>query len=490
MAEIKKRQKAMSVSPLKASQTIGAALAFLGFSRGMPLMHGSQGCTAFGKVFFVRHFREPIPLQTTAMDQVSSVMGADDNVVEALRVICEKNNPAIIGVVTTGLAETQGCNIQLALREFRDKYPQYENNAVVVVNTPDFSGCFESGFALALKGVIEQLIPRKEHAHQSASGQGSTTRKRAGLRRKQVNVICHGNLTPGDLEFISESITSFGLRPVLIPNLSGSLDGHLDEERYTPLTTGGLALDELDSIQESALTLSIGDSVRGVAAELYNRTEIPFHHFSHLMSLDAIDRWFHTLAELSGETVPQKWQNHRAQLQDAMLDTHFMIGTVRVGIAADPDLLIGFTGLLASMGAEVVAAVVPAKSKSIEKLPIETICIGDLEDLENEGRRTNVQLVIGNSHACDTAGRLGVPILRAGFPQYDYLGGFQRCWSGYRAVQQALFDIANMMLTQHQDIAAYHSIYSQKQAEQEQCWGVSDDNPEDDHARSQAGGYL
>ena len=85
MAEILKRKKPLSVSPLKASQTVGAALAFLGFNRAMPVMHGSQGCTAFAKVFFVRHFREPIPLQTTAMDQVSSVMGADDNIVEALK---------------------------------------------------------------------------------------------------------------------------------------------------------------------------------------------------------------------------------------------------------------------------------------------------------------------------------------------------------------------------------------------------------------------
>ena len=68
MAELLKRKKALSVSPLKASQTVGAALAFLGFFRSMPIMHGSQGCTAFAKVFFVRHFREPVPLQTTAMD--------------------------------------------------------------------------------------------------------------------------------------------------------------------------------------------------------------------------------------------------------------------------------------------------------------------------------------------------------------------------------------------------------------------------------------
>ena len=50
---VKKRQKALSVSPLKTSQTIGATLAFLGVKGAVPLMHGSQGCTAFAKVFFV-----------------------------------------------------------------------------------------------------------------------------------------------------------------------------------------------------------------------------------------------------------------------------------------------------------------------------------------------------------------------------------------------------------------------------------------------------
>ena len=94
MVDIVKRNKALSVSPLKASQTIGAALAFLGFRRSIPMLHGSQGCTAFGKVFFVRHFREPIPLQTTAMDQITTVMGSEDSVVEGLKTICEKNSPS------------------------------------------------------------------------------------------------------------------------------------------------------------------------------------------------------------------------------------------------------------------------------------------------------------------------------------------------------------------------------------------------------------
>ena len=161
MAEIVNRNKALAVSPLKASQTMGGALAILGLARSMPLLHGSQGCTAFAKVFFVRHFREPVPLQTTAMDQVSSVMGADDNVVEALRTICEKQNPAVIGLLTTALAETQGCDLNSALHEFRSQYPEFARVAVVAVNTPDFAGSFESGFAATVKALIETLVPER-----------------------------------------------------------------------------------------------------------------------------------------------------------------------------------------------------------------------------------------------------------------------------------------------------------------------------------------
>ncbi|MFA5082707.1 MAG: nitrogenase component 1, partial [Hydrogenophilaceae bacterium] len=97
MAEIIKRNKALAVNPLKVSQPVGASLAFLGIHRAIPMMHGSQGCTAFAKVFFVRHFREPVPLQTTAMDQGATVMGADENVIAGLTTIAEKSKPALIG---------------------------------------------------------------------------------------------------------------------------------------------------------------------------------------------------------------------------------------------------------------------------------------------------------------------------------------------------------------------------------------------------------
>ena len=448
MATLLNRKKALAVSPLKTSQTVGGALAFLGLYRSMPLMHGSQGCTAFAKVFFVRHFREPVPLQTTAMDQVSSVMGADENIVQALKTICEKNKPAVIGLVTTGLAETQGCDIKRSTSQFRLKYPEYADTVVVPVNTPDFAGSFESGFALAVKSIIDTVIP-EDHS-------------RVGMRQRQVNVLCGANLTPGDLEYVTESIESFGLRPLLIPDLSGSLDGHLDEAEFNPLTTGGLTISDLKTASESVATLVVGESLFPAADLLHKRSNVPDHRFGHLMGLDVVDQWLMTLSNISGNPVSVRWQKHRAQLQDAMLDTHFMLGDNKVAIATDPDLLLGFDQLLRGMGATTVAAVVPAKSTALSASPIENIQVGDLEDLEKQAKEHGAQLMLGNSHAVDSANRLHIPILRIGFPQYDLLGGFQRCWFGYRGTQQTLFDLANLFVEHHKGIQPYFSIYAQK----------------------------
>lgn len=451
---IEKRNKALSVNPLKSSSTIGAALAFLGFYRSIPMLHGSQGCTAFGKVFFVRHFREPIPLQTTAMDQISSVMGSEDNVVEGLKTICEKSAPAMIGLPTTGLAETQGSDINMAVGEFRKKYPQFDHIPVIPVSTPDYTGCTESGFALAVESLIKIMVPPADEAG-----------TKPGSRKKQVNVLVGSLLTPGDLEALKDMIELFGLRPVLVPDLSDSLDGHLTETDFSPLTIGGTAVTELPELGNSLATLVVGASMNKAADLLLERSGVPDYRFDHLMGLDAVDAFVSVLSDISAEPVPDKLERGRAQLQDAMLDTHFMTGLTRVAIAADADLLKAFSDLVAGMGATTVAAVAPANAPVLKTVPADKVKLGDLEELEKLAVANGAELLISNSHAVETSKRLNIPLLRAGFPQYDMVGGYQRVWIGYQGTRQALFDMANMLLElERGEIKPYHSIYSQKTA--------------------------
>ena len=444
MAEIVKRSKALSVSPLKASSSLGAALAFLGLRRSIPMLHGAMGCTAFGKIFFVRHFREPIPLQSTGMDHVSTVMGADENVIEGLLTLCEKNNPDIIGLPTTGLPETQGTDIFRLVREFRARHPQFDHVNIVPINTPDYSGSLESGFALAVNAIIETLVPVSSHV---------------GRRHRQVNVLANASLTPGDLEALREWIEAFGLRPVILPDIGDSLDGHLIEAEYSTLSAGGCLCEEIETMGESIATLVIGNSMVQAAATLKQRTGVPDFRFDHLLGLDACDAFTLALAEISGQPVPAKIERQRAQLQDAMVDTHFMAGFLRVALAGEPDLLTGLAALLGASGAELVAAVSPCNAAALKRLPCATVHIGDLQDLERAASANHAQLLIGNSHAAASAERLNIPLLRAGFPVYDRAGAQSRVWVGYAGARQALFDIANLVLEHHHDKPAYRSIF-------------------------------
>lgn len=451
MPEIIKRKKALSVNPLKASSTVGAALAFLGFNRAIPMLHGSQGCSAFGKILFVRHFREPIPLQTTAIDQVSAIMGSQEMVVEGLKTICEKNAPDLIGVPTTGLTETQGADIQMAVRAFRQTCPQFDAIPVVAVSTPDFTGSMESGYAEATRAIIEALVPTAQEAG-----------TQPGRRRRQVNVLAGSSLTPGDLEHLKDLIELFGLRPVVLPDLSDSLDGHLPESDYSPLTIGGALVSELATLGDALATLVIGASMNAPADSLKSRTGVPDHRFNHLMGLDAVDRLIATLADIAAIPVPAKIERQRAQLQDAMVDCHFMLGMSRFAIAADPDLLVGLTQMLAGLGAETVAAVSPINAPVLAQAVCEEVKIGDLEDLELAARTRGAEVLITNSHGAQTSQRLGIPLLRAGFPQYDLVGGYQRTWIGYQGTRATLFDLANLILTQEKgEIHPYRSPLKQ-----------------------------
>ena len=448
MAEIIRHPKPLAVNPLKASAPAGAALAFLGIQRGMPLLHGSQGCTAFAKVLFVRHFREPIALQTTAMDQVATVMNADDNVVQALATVCGKSKPALVGLATTALAETQGSDIQRLVREFRAKHPEFAHIPVAAVNTPDFAGCLESGFATALKGILAATVPDTAAA------------PRVGQRKKQVNLLLGSHLTPGDVEALKDWVEAFGLRPVAVPDLADSLDGHLIPEDFTPVALGGTPLSELATLGEAVATLVVGRALGAAADLLHARTGVPDYRFDGLMGLDACDAFTARLAQLSGVAVPPRIERQRAQLQDAMVDTHFMTGLRRIALAADPDLLAQLATFVAGMGSEVVAAVAPVRVPLLAEVPAAQVHVGDLEDLEDAARTAGADLLIGNSHAAACAARLGVPLLRAGIPQYDTVGGYCKTWVGYRGSRQALFELANLVLHHHAPIPPHRSRYA------------------------------
>ncbi|NTV09993.1 MAG: nitrogenase iron-molybdenum cofactor biosynthesis protein NifN [Zoogloea sp.] len=426
MAIVSESKKACAVNPLKMSSTLGACYAFLGMDRTMPLMHGSQGCTSFGLVLLVRHFREAIPMQTTAMNEVSTILGGLENIEKALLNIKKRANPALIGIASTGLTETKGDDVDGYLKLIFDKHgEELAGTEVVYVSTPDYVGAFQDGWTAAVTSMIDALAVRAPTAH----------------GRVAVLPGCH--LTPGDLEELKETIEAFGLEPVMVPDLSGSLDGHIPED-FSPTTIGGAPVDNVRRLGSCMATIAVGEQMRACAEKLEEKAGVPYRLFDRLTGLAANDSLVAYLSELSGRRAPSRIRRQRGQLLDAMLDGHFWIGGKKIAVGAEPDLLFALASLGADMGAEIVAAVTTTHSPVLARVPADEVLIGDLEDLET--RAAGCDLIITHSHGRQAAERLGIPLYRAGLPMFDRLGAAHRTTIGYRGTRELIFDLGNQFL--------------------------------------------
>jgi nitrogenase molybdenum-iron protein NifN len=428
MSKIISSQKHCTVNPLKMSQSIGAALVFLGVENAMPLLHGSQGCTSFGLVLFVRHFREAIPMQTTAMSEVATVLGGFENVEQALVNIAGRSKPALIGICTTGISEIKGDDLGGFLKTIRANHPELDSIALVDVSTPDFEGAFQDGWAAAVTQIIEELV-------EVPLIQQRETRR--------INVLPGCHITPGDIDELRDIFSAFDLDPVFLPDLSGSLDGHIPEE-FSPTTIGGISVAQIKKMGSALFTIAIGEQMHGAAITLEHRTGVPYKLFDRLTGLAANDALMKFLSTISGVPVPQKYRRQRSQLLDAMLDGHFYFGGMRVAIAAEPDLLSALAHWLHEMGCEIQAAVTTTQSPALDRLPVEEVVLGDLEDLEM--RAAGADLLVTHSHGRQAAERLGIPLFRVGLPIFDRLGAGHRLSVGYRGTRDLIFEVGNLFL--------------------------------------------
>lgn len=436
MAIVSTTSKACTVNPLKMSQPIGGAFAFMGLRGAMPVLHGSQGCTSFGLTLFVRHFKEAVPLQTTAMSEVTTVLGGYENIEQAILNIHNRTKPEIIGICSTGVTETNGDDIDGYIKLIRKKHPQLATFPLVHVSTPDFKDAFQDGWEKAVARMVEVLV------------RAPTIEAECDPARVNVLPGCH--LTPADLDEVRTILEDFGLKPSFLPDLAGSLDGHIPKE-FTSTTIGGIGIEEIASMGQSGWTIAIGAQMRRAAEAMQARTGVPFRLFERLCGLIPNDEFIAFLSEISGRPVPTKYRRQRGQLADAMLDAHFHIGGRKVAIGAEPDLLFDLSSMLHDMGAQVTAAVTTTPSPVLARLRTKEVLIGDLEDLEERARRQNCDLLITHSHGRQAAGRLKIPFHRAGFPMFDRVGAGHQLSIGYRGTRDLIFHIANLVIADREE---------------------------------------
>jgi nitrogenase molybdenum-iron protein NifN len=141
--------------------------------------------------------------------------------------------------------------------------------------------------------------------------------------------------------------------------------------------------------------------------------------------------------------VPAKLRRRRSQLADALLDGHFHFGGKKVAIAAEPDHLYQLATFFSGMGAEIAAAVTTTGGSPIlRKVPADEVKVGDLGDFERLA--VGADLLVTHSHGRQAADRLGIPLMRVGFPIFDRLGAQHRASVGYEGTRDLIFEVSNI----------------------------------------------
>jgi nitrogenase molybdenum-iron protein NifN len=374
------------------------------------------------------------------MTEVTTILGGEENIEQAILTLVESAKPDLIGLLTTGLTETRGDDMDGILKSIRQRHPELDYLPIIYVSTPDYKGSLQDGFAAAVNSIV-------------ATDYGTATETNLITAPQQITILAGSLLAPGDVEEIKEIVTAFGLKPLVIPDLSGSVDGHLDDD-YNSKTPGGTALEELQQLERSLFTIAIGESMRTAAETLQQKFGTNYEILPRLTGLTAVDKFLWLLVQIANyknnhdwqftPQIPAKYQRQRRQLQDAILDTHFYLGGKKVSLALEPDLLYQTSWLLTEMGAEIQAAVTTTKSAILKELPCDSVTIGDLEDLEDLAAGSD--LIITNSQGKPLTEKLNIPLYRLGYPIYDRLGNGSRCLVGYRGTMQFLFDLGNIFI--------------------------------------------
>ncbi len=423
-SRVKVSTKCATVNPQKNSPALGATMAYLGIDNMLGLLHGAQGCSTFIRLQLSRHYKESIALNSTAMSEDNAIFGGWENLKKGIKRVIEKFHPAVVGVMTSGLTETMGDDVKSAIVHFRMENPEYAQVPIIHAATPDYCGSLQEGYAAAVEAIVSTLPLGGETVVD------------------QVNLLPGAHLTPADVDELKEVVESFGLKVLTIPDISNAMDGHIDEV-VSPLSTGGISVEDIRLSGSSTATLYVGDSLAKAGLKYKEQFGMPVYGFTSLSGLAETDLFMEILSAISGRPIPEKHKRWRSRLMDAMVDSHYQFGCKKVALALESDNLKGMTGFLAGMGCEIQAAISATRTRGLDGLPSGNVFVGDLEDLETAA--IGADLIVANSNGRQAAGKLKIGAhLRAGLPVFDRLGAHQKVWVGYRGTMNLLFETANL----------------------------------------------
>jgi nitrogenase molybdenum-iron protein NifN len=429
-------------NPCKMCAPFGACLAFKGIRRCVPFLHGSQGCATYIRRYLIGHFREPIDVACSNFSEATAIFGGKENLLVGFKNVARQYQPDLIGVATTCLAETIGDDVAGYVNEILAGW-EGQPPRVVRVSTPSYRGTHADGFHAAVLALVDTLA-------------------RGGTPTGGINLL-PGMVSPEDLRLLKQIGADFGLAVTILPDYSDTLDGPAWQE-YQLIPDGGTTLAEIEAAGRAAATVefaSVGDAATTPGTLLDTRFGVRRYRLGMPIGVRRTDEFLHVLETLSGRPVPALYAAQRGRLIDSYVDGHKHVFERKAVVYGDEDLVVGLASFLAEIG---IVPVLCASGGTSGRLREEVLAAAsdyadqitvlegaDFAEIEEAAAGMHADLLIGHSKGYRLARRMGIPLVRVGFPIHDRLGGARILHLGY-AGAQVLFDrIANTLLETVQD---------------------------------------
>jgi len=291
-----------------------------------------------------------------------------------------------------------------------------------------------------------------------------------GERDGRINLI-PGFLSAGDLRHLKEILTAFGAPFTMLPDYSETLDGGAWAD-YQKLSRGGTAIESIRKMGGAIATIQLGRSLEGLktgASYLEEKFAVPKVTCGLPIGIRENDAFFEALGAASGAETPEAFQRERYRLIDAYIDGHKYVFGKRAVIYGEADLVASIASFLDEIGMVPVLCATGAVTGSFEETVKRSLTHTrqeariregtDFASMLDECEGARPDIVIGSSKGYYLSRRLGVPLIRVGFPIHDRIGGQRILHVGYRGTQKLFDRIANALIEVKQEASTVGYSY-------------------------------
>jgi nitrogenase molybdenum-iron protein beta chain len=447
--ELNFAREALTVNPAKACQPLGAVFAAVGFEGTLPFVHGSQGCVAYYRSHFSRHFKEPTSCVSSSMTEDAAVFGGLNNMIDGLANTYAMYKPKMIAVSTTCMAEVIGDDLNAFIKTAKEKESVPQDFDVPFAHTPAFVGSHITGYDNAMKGIIEHFW----------DGKAGTAPKLERQPNGKINFIGgFDGYTVGNIREIKRIFDMMGVEYTILGDNSDVWDTPTDGEFR--MYDGGTTLEDAANAIHAKATISMQqyctEKTLGVIKEHGHQVAA----FNHPIGVAATDAFLMKVTELTGKPIPEALERERGRLVDAVADSAAHIHGKKFAIYGDPDLCLGLTAFLLELGAEPTHVLATNGNKAwAEKVQalFNTSPFGkgchvypgkDLWHMRSLLFTEPVDFLIGNTYGKYLERDTGTPLIRIGFPIFDRhhhhrypVWGYQGTMNVMVSILDKIFDV-------------------------------------------------